>query len=205
MNSEGSKSKKALATGVLAAIAASSCCITPMIAAIAGIGGVGATFSWIEPFRPYLIVISILAIGYVWYERYRLKAGDECGCSTEKPKFYQTKGFLIAITVLALVSITFPYYSHIFYRVNPSETTVSSKANITQGSLTIQGMTCASCEHHVNSVLTNSKGVIEAYSSYELGKAKIKYDKTIISIEELASSIEKETGYQVIKTEEYGD
>lgn len=66
-------------------------------------------------------------------------------------------------------------------------------------------MTCSGCEHHVNSVLTNAVGVIEAHSSYESGKAVILYDKSMISIEELASLVEKETGYKVTKTEDYGD
>jgi mercuric ion transport protein len=47
--------KKAVYTGVVAALAASSCCIPPVIAAIAGVGGISSSMSWMEPFRPYLI------------------------------------------------------------------------------------------------------------------------------------------------------
>lgn len=205
MASNKRESKKAIVTGVLTAIAASSCCVPPLIAAIAGVGSIGSTLSWVEPLRPYLIGVTILAIGYAWFAHLKPKSTDDCGCSPEKPKFYQTKGFLIGVTAFATLSITFPYYSHIFYRIKPSENIVASNTNETQGRLLIKGMTCPGCEHHVYSVLTSSVGVIKAQSSHETGKADIIYDKSIISIEELASLVEKETGYKVTKTEEYGD
>ncbi len=205
MASNKRESKKAIATGVLTAIAASSCCVPPLIAAIAGVGSVGSTLSWVEPLRPYSIGVTILAIGYAWFTHLKPKSTDDCGCSPEKPKFYQTKGFLIGVTVFAIVSITFPYYSHIFYRMKPSKNIVVNITNTTKGQLVIKGMTCSGCEHHVNSVLTNAVEVIEAHSSYETGKADIVYDKSMISIEELARLVEKETGYKVTNREEYGD
>ena len=107
-------SKGAAATGVLAALAASSCCIPPLIAAIAGIGGASSSLAWMEPLRPYLIGIAILAIGYAWYVFLKPKNEDDCGCSIEKPKFYQTKEFLIGMTIFAAISILFPYFSSAF-------------------------------------------------------------------------------------------
>ena len=60
-------SKNAAYTGLFAAVAASSCCIPPVIALIAGVGGSASALSWMEPFRPYLIGLAIIAIGYAWY------------------------------------------------------------------------------------------------------------------------------------------
>ena len=60
-------SKNAAYTGLFAAVAASSCCIPPVIALIAGVGGSASALSWMEPFRPYLIGLAIVAIGYAWY------------------------------------------------------------------------------------------------------------------------------------------
>lgn len=107
-------SKGAAATGILAALAASSCCIPPLIAAIAGIGGASSSLAWMEPLRPYLIVVAIVAIGYAWYAHLKSKTADDCGCSIEKPAFYQTKGFLIGMTIFAVASILFPYFSCAF-------------------------------------------------------------------------------------------
>ena len=104
--------KRAATTGILAALAASSCCIPPVIAAVAGVGGISSSLSWMEPLRPYMIGMAILAIGYAWYAHFKPKKADDCGCEiAEKPKWYQTKTFLISITLFSIISISFPYYS----------------------------------------------------------------------------------------------
>lgn len=53
--------------GVFAAIAASLCCITPVIALLAGSSSIVANFSWIEPARPYLVSLSIVVLAFAWY------------------------------------------------------------------------------------------------------------------------------------------
>ena len=53
MNQPVSIPSKSLAgTGLLAALAASLCCITPLLVIVGGLGGVASTFSWLEPLRP---------------------------------------------------------------------------------------------------------------------------------------------------------
>ena len=59
---------KWMGAGLLAAFVASLCCITPVAAFLAGIGGVGSTFAWVEPFRPWLIGITALMLGFAWYQ-----------------------------------------------------------------------------------------------------------------------------------------
>lgn len=44
---------KKLLTGMFAAVGASLCCITPVLAVLAGSTGMASTFSWMEPFRPF--------------------------------------------------------------------------------------------------------------------------------------------------------
>ena len=114
-------SKNAAYTGLFAAVAASSCCIPPVIALIAGVGGSASALSWMEPFRPYLIGLAIVAIGYAWYNYLKPKKAEDCCEVDAKPKWYQTKGFLIGITLFAAISISFPYYAHIFYPNNKKE------------------------------------------------------------------------------------
>ena len=81
-------------TGLLTAIAASLCCITPVLAFIAGTSGLVSTFSWLEPFRPYFIGLTILVLGFVWYQKLKPKKQIDCNCETEeKPKFIQSKCF----------------------------------------------------------------------------------------------------------------
>src|SRR3990172_5315672 len=118
MNTKKTTAKGGLiGAGILSAIAASLCCITPVLALIAGSSGIAATFSWLEPARPYLIVVTVLVLGFAWYQKLKPKKAEiECDCETdEKPSFLQSKRFLSIVTVLAALLLAFPYYSHIFY------------------------------------------------------------------------------------------
>ncbi len=191
-------SKNAAYTGLFAAIAASSCCIPPVIALIAGVGGSASALSWMEPFRPFLIGLAIIAIGYAWYNYYRLKNTDDCDCEIdEKPKWFQTKGFLIGITLFATVSIAFPYYSHIFYPDNKKEVVVVSESDIQTVNFDIKGMTCASCEQHVTHAVNDLEGIVNVNTSYEKASAKVEFDNTKTSKEDIEKAINS-TGYKVI-------
>ena len=77
METQNKNSKGAVATGIIAALAASSCCIPPVIAAIAGVGGAAGSLSWMEPLRPYLIGLAVVAIGYAWYNHLKPKKEDD--------------------------------------------------------------------------------------------------------------------------------
>lgn len=115
------KSNKALlGTGVLTAIAASLCCITPVLAVVAGSSGIASSFSWMEPARPYLIGFTVLVLGFAWYQKLKPRTAEEieCDCEeNEKPSFWQSRKFLGIVTVFAALMLTFPYYSSIFSRI----------------------------------------------------------------------------------------
>lgn len=194
-----STSKKAAFTGLFAAIAASSCCIPPVIALIAGLGGSASMLSWMNPYRPYLIGFAVIAIGYAWYNYFKLKNTDDCDCDIdEKPKWYQTKGFLIGISLFATVSIAFPYYSHIFYPDNKKEVVIVSESDIQTVNFDVEGMTCASCEEHVKHAVNELEGIVNVEASFEKAKAKVKFDKTKTSKEDIEKAINA-TGYKVVK------
>lgn len=44
------------------AIAASLCCIIPLLAFVAGVSGMASAFSWIVPIRPYLIAFTVIVV-----------------------------------------------------------------------------------------------------------------------------------------------
>lgn len=193
-------SKGAMITGVFAALAASSCCIPPLIALIAGVGGASSSLAWVEPLRPYLIVFAVLAIGYAWYVHLKPKQADDCGCDIEKPKFYQKRGFLIGMTIFAVISITLPYYSSIFYPDNSKEVIIVDSNNISEIEIKIEGMTCDACEHHVDHAVNELNGIIEVNSSYDNGNTMIKFDKSQTNMEEIVEAINS-TGYKAIENE----
>ena len=191
-------SRSLIGTGLLAAIAASLCCITPVLAVLGGIGGLASAFSWLDPLRPYLIGITVLVLGFAWYQKFKPKQEIECDCEEdEKLSFWQSKKFLGIVTVVAALLLTFPYYSGVFFPDN-TKTIIIEEYNITDVNLSIVGMTCTGCEHSVNYALNEQKGVIEAKSSYKEGSANVKFDKTKVSVGDLSKAITDATGYKVI-------
>ncbi len=189
---------------VITAIAASLCCITPVLALLAGVSGIASVFSWIEPLRPYLIVLTILIIGFAWYQKLkpRTKKEIECGCAEdEKQSFLQSNFFLIIVTVFAILMLAFPYYSKIFFPKTENKIVSVELNNIVEADFAIVGMTCQGCEEEVKYEVAKMPGFIEATANHVTGKATVKFDKSKSTIEDVASAINK-TGYKVIHQEE---
>lgn len=116
--------KPLVGAGVLAALAASLCCITPVLALLGGISGVAATFSWLEPFRPFLIGTTVLVLGFAWYQKLKPQTATQMDCACEadeKLSFLQSKGFLGIIILLAAALLSFPYYAAALF---PAEKTL---------------------------------------------------------------------------------
>lgn len=193
---------KLIGAGLLTAITASLCCITPVLALIAGTSGVASMFSWIEPFRPYLIGLTVLVLCFAWYQKLKPQKEIDCECeSDEKPKFIRSKTFLGIVTVFAIVMLAFPYYSGIFYSNTDKQISVVDKSDIKTTEFKIRGMTCASCEEHVNHEVNKLNGIIISKASYENGNAIIEFDKTKTNETEIEKAINS-TGYKVTDKKE---
>lgn len=189
-----------IGTGVLSAIAASLCCITPVIALLAGSSSIAANFSWIEPARPYLIGLSITVLAFAWYQKLKpIKTTDmDCICGTpEKSSFLQSKTFLGVITIFSLLMMTFPLYARMFYS-NPGSKTVLNEliTNEKQASFKIKGMSCQSCEAEINNQLSKAPGVVAYTTSYAKGTSLVTYDPDKTDESMIAAAINT-TGYTV--------
>ena len=193
---------KLIGTGLLTAITASLCCITPVLALIAGTSGIASTFSWIEPFRPYLIGLTILVLGFAWYQKLKPQKEIDCECETdEKPKFIQSKTLLGIVTVFVIVMLAFPYYSGVFYQNTEKQIIIVDKSDVKTAEFKISGMTCASCEEHVNHEVNKLDGIVISKASYENGNAIIEFDKTKTNETEIEKAINS-TGYKVTDKKE---
>ena len=193
-------SKGLIGAGVLSALAASLCCITPVLALIAGSSGMAASFSWLEPARPYLIGITVLVLGFAWYQKFKPKKADQIDCDCEedeKPSFLQSKKFLGLVTIFAAMMLVFPYYSHIFYPETKANVIIVDPNNIQQASFEISGMTCPSCEEHIKHAVGQMPGFIEATANFKKSSATVKFDKSKSTIKDVVAAI-NETGYEVI-------
>ena len=193
------KKSKGWVAGLLTAIAASLCCITPVLALLGGASGLASSFSYIEPFRPYLIGLTVLVFGFAWYQKLIPQKQVDCDCEADNKKsFWQSKSFLGIVTVVAGLLIAFPYYAKAFYpKPQEIKVVVVDKTNIQQAVFKIKGMTCESCTQHVNSEISKVKGIVAFQTSYENANSIVKFDNSKTSVDSIAAAINS-TGYKVV-------
>ncbi len=203
MNPTTSSPTKPLAgAGLLAALAASLCCITPLLAIVGGLGGVASAFAWLEPLRPYLVALTVGVLGFAWYQLLRPApaAADGCGCSLPgKPSLMQSHGFLASVTVLAGLLLAFPYYSARFYpAAAPKPLVATSATPVWQtSSYRIGGMTCEACARHVEHDVEQLLGVQSVHVSYEQGTAQVRFNPEVTPAVQVEQAING-TGYSVL-------
>lgn len=194
------KSVKLAGVSIISAVAASLCCVTPVLALISGASGIASTFSWMEPLRPYLLGITFLVLAFAWYQKLKPRTTIEiqCDCEeSEKKPFMQTKTFLVVVTVFSLLMMAFPYFGHLFYpKADKKEVIIVSSNSIQEISLNVSGMTCTSCEEHVKNEVNKLPGIISVSANSMQGTAIVKFDDSKTSITDIEKTINK-TGYSV--------
>jgi mercuric ion transport protein len=65
--------------------------------------------------------------------------------------------------------------------------------------VTIKGMSCESCEHHIKKEVAKLKGVSAVDVSYQKGAATVKFDSKKTSIDDIKKAVDA-TGYKVTGT-----
>jgi mercuric ion transport protein len=104
--------KLAAMGGIIGALAASSCCILPVILFSLGIGGVWiGNFTQLAPYQPYFIAATLAFIGTGYWLVYRSsKVGCAAGEACARPISNRlVKIALIAATVIVIAAWAFDY------------------------------------------------------------------------------------------------
>lgn len=105
--------------GVIAAIAASLCCVGPLVLVMLGIGGAWvANLAVLEPFRAYFLGAAVIALFFAWKKIYRTPAAAACtpGSLCAMPQtnhIYKVLFWMVA--VLVVLAMVFPYLAPLFY------------------------------------------------------------------------------------------
>jgi mercuric ion transport protein len=198
------KENVVLGGGMVAALAASLCCVGPVLFALLGLGAFGASALFLS-LRPYLLAVAVLILAFGFYRAYfRREAcalGEACATNTG------SKASRLVLWVAALGVLAFalsPYYvGHIaaaFTRNTQSAPAVASSVS-TQASaletatIEVTGMDCQSCEMPVKAALNKTPGVRSAEVSYERGNAQINYDPQQTDMNQIKRAIDS-TGYK---------
>lgn len=190
--------KTLLGAGALAAFTASLCCIAPLLALLAGVGGATVAFSFLEPLHPYLTIVTIATLGLAWYQHLKATQAEACGCEPgQKKSLGGSKVFLGAVTVFALLMLTFPAYAPFFYL----DATPQAGRGIGQGvrkvAFQVKGMTCSGCEKHVEDQVSKVPGVIHVKASYDKSNAVVEFEPANATLADLQKAIDS-IGYKTL-------
>lgn len=154
-------------------------------------------FSWTDPLRPYLILLTLGLLGYAWYQKTKPKPEVDCVCEPEKKSnFLHSKLFLWLITGFALLMLSFPYYASKLVAQDHKDNISTDPFFLNQVEFSIKGMTCSGCEALVNHQLSKSPGIVKFNTSYEKGNTVIEFDSSKTNTLEIKAVLEK-TGYYI--------
>lgn len=112
VNSDGStKTKLIAAGGILGAIAASTCCVIPLILFSLGISGAWiGNLTALSPYKPIFITITLGFLGYGYYLVYRqpkVACTEGSACARPLPNRL-VKGALWLATALVVIAFAWP-------------------------------------------------------------------------------------------------
>ena len=101
---------KAVVGAVVSGVAASVCCIGPVLAAAIGAGALGAASTRVEPYRPWLLGLTAVLLGMAFVGTYRRQPA-ECSDGSCAPSSQRTARIVLwmAVVLVGLLA-TFPYY-----------------------------------------------------------------------------------------------
>lgn len=110
---EQGKQRLLVAGGIMGALAASSCCVVPLVLTLFGVSGAWmANLRALAPYQPYFMVLATAAIGYGFYQVYwkpQQACADDAACARPLPNRLVKSGLWIG-TALVLASLSFPVW-----------------------------------------------------------------------------------------------
>ena len=106
--------KSTLIGGALAALAASACCLGPLVLVSVGVGGAWiSNLTRLEPFRPLFIGVALLCMALAYRKIYRGQDAPDCapGSACALPQTNSRNRILFwAVSLLVLVALAYPYF-----------------------------------------------------------------------------------------------
>jgi mercuric ion transport protein len=100
------------AGGLLGVLAASSCCILPLVLFSLGVSGAWiGNFTQLAPYQPYFIAATICFLGYGYWLVYRsskLACVDGEACARPLPNRFVKTGLILA-TILVVAALAFDF------------------------------------------------------------------------------------------------
>ncbi len=158
------------AGAVLSAGLASMCCILPIGLGAAGLSST-LVAAFFEPFRPYLLAMTALLVGWGFHLALRAPRAAEA-CATESGRLSRlSKPTLWASAITALALALFPSIAGL---ASGDPDILAAQVDSEVVVLRVDGMTCEACTPAVRRELLDVPGVMDAAVSYEQETADVR-------------------------------
>ncbi len=185
--------RASLIGAIVAAIAASACCILPAVLAVIGLSGAGLAAAF-EPYRPVLLGATVLLLGVGFYLTYRQPRPSAASCETdcgvcESPRVARSGKWMLWIaTVMVALFAAYPYIAGAGAETSATGVTART-SNAATARIRVDGMTCKACATGIVRGLATVDGVVDAKVDYEQGYAVVTYDPARVAPDALVAVI----------------
>lgn len=110
----------------------------------------------------------------------------------------QSTLFLIVVTGFTTIMTLFPFYSNYFFTKIDESKIIISKENKVELEVKVSGMSCESCQNHINEALLRIEGISKVNTSFANGITQVVYDKSKTTYNEIIKAINN-IGYKAIE------
>lgn len=106
---------KTAAASVMTALAASACCIGPVVFSLMGAGALSVASTKLEAYRPWFLAATAVMLAGAFYAAYRPMATECDDAGQCAPQSRRTARVLVwIVAVVAAILVAFPYYIGFF-------------------------------------------------------------------------------------------
>ena len=179
----------ALTGGVFAGVAASLCCIGPLVSLTLGLGSYAASAGFAD-WRPVFLGVTFVLLGAAWYFAYRRSRGECKDGTCARPPGRAARISLWLGTLVALGSAVYPSLPAANHRIDAAAVTVGDA----RLSVLIPSMDCPPCAKGIKASLGRAPGVKRAAVDYKTRAAVLVYDPSVTSRDQLLALIDA-TGF----------
>lgn len=144
-----------IAGALAAGLAASSCCIGPLLLAVAGIGGAG-TFALLGRYRYPMLAGAAVLLAVGFYLTYRRRpSADACGCERPGTKRRTRVTLWLAAILIALLALAPPIAARAFAG---SRSSVDNDRETKKAVINVRGIDCEACATPLRRALSKPGG-----------------------------------------------
>lgn len=193
---------KADKLGILAALFASVCCVTPLLLVLLGLGGLGLG-AVLGRYHWWFLGAAFILLMTAWRrdcQARRRCATDRCEMASRTPSRWTLLVASLVVAVFAGLNV----YTFASQRQHTAPISSSRAGTTTDVVIPVEGMTCLTCELTIESSLKRLPGVAHADAHVAQQTVVVRYDPTQVTVDSLIAAITK-AGYTVTRAEGSGD